>query len=139
MTLSAPTGGATLGSNKVATVTVTDNDGQPGTVGFSATAYSIGESGGAVVLTVTRTGGSTGTAAVDYTTANGLAQAGSDFLASSGRLVWQNGDSAAKTITIPIYNDALREGAETILVRLSNVVTARLGTASATATIVDND
>lgn len=139
VTLSAPTGGATLGSNKVATVTVTDNDGQPGTVGFSATAYSIGESGGAVVLTVTRTGGSTGTAAVDYTTANGLAQAGSDFLASSGRLVWQNGDSAAKTITIPIYNDALREGAETILVRLSNVVTARLGTASATATIVDND
>ena len=140
LTLSNATGGAVLGAAKTSTLTITDDDGSPGALSLSAASYSVGEAGGAAIITVTRTGGSYGAAAIDYTAANGLAQAGSDYNATAGKLVWNNGDAATKSFSIPIYNDLLKEGAETILLRLSNPQGAVLGSiASGTATIVDND
>ncbi|MDP3294196.1 MAG: Calx-beta domain-containing protein [Nevskia sp.] len=140
LSLSNATGGAVLGSAKTSTVTITDDDGSPGTLALSSATYTIGEAGGAATVTVTRSGGSYGTAAIDYTTANGLAMAGSDYTAKAGRLVWASGDAASKTFTVAILNDTLKENAETILIRLSNPQTATLGSlASGTVTIIDND
>src|SRR6185503_13903686 len=61
---------------------------------------------------------------------------------TAGTLTWAIGDSANKTISIPIVSDSAAEGNETIDLALANVagVGVRLGTqVTATATIVDDD
>src|SRR5262249_21162935 len=58
LTLSSP-GGAALGSQSTAVLTIQDDDvAQPGVLQFSASAYTVNESQGTVTITVTRTGGS---------------------------------------------------------------------------------
>jgi uncharacterized repeat protein (TIGR01451 family) len=112
----------------------------PGTLALAATAVSIGESAGSVVLTVNRTGGTDGAVAVSYATANGSASAGSDYTATSGTLTWAAGDGAGKTITVPITSDTVDEPNETFTVTLSGVTGgAALGTSSVTVTITDDD
>ena len=112
-----------------------------GTLQFSSAAYSVNENGASVTLTVTRTNGSSSAVGVSFATANGSATAGSDYTNTSGTLSWANGDTAGKTITVPILDDSVFEGDETFTVALSSVSGgAALGTnATATVTIVDND
>ncbi len=140
LSLSNATGGAALGATRAMTLSINDNDGLPGVLALAAASYSVSEAGGAVSVQVNRSGGATGAVSVAYTTANGSAQAGSDYGAVGGTLVWANGDATPKTIRIPILDDRLRESAETLQVRLSNPITGSLGAiANATVTIVDND
>ena len=115
--------------------------GSPGTLQFSAAAYSVAESAGTATITATRTGGSTGAVGVSYATSNGSATAGSDYTAASGALSWANGDAANKTFTVTIINDTAVEGAETVNLTLSNPTGgATLGSpATATLTITDDD
>lgn len=139
LSLSAPTGGATLGAAKTAVLTIRDNDA-PGSLAFSAATSSVSEGAGSVTLTVTRSGGSAGAVSVSYATAAGTATAGSDYTAKTGTLSWPTGDSAPRTIVIPILNDTVKESAETFQVRLSAPSKASLGSlATSTVTIVDND
>ncbi|MBI2931151.1 MAG: Ig-like domain-containing protein, partial [Planctomycetes bacterium] len=138
-TLSAPTGGATIGTTGTATVTIIDDDA-PGTLQFSAATYSVNEGGGSVTITATRTGGSGGVVTVDYATSDGTATAGADYTTASGTLTWVAGDAAAKTFSVPITNDASAEGSETVNLTVSNPGGgAGLGAQStAVLTIVDN-
>src|SRR5262249_28623103 len=71
----------------------------------------------------------------------GSATAGLDFSNVTGTLQWASGDSAPKTFTVPILEDTLVEGNETVALTLANAMGgATLGTpASATLTILDND
>jgi hypothetical protein len=46
---------------------------------FSAAAYEVKEGSGNATLTATRTGGSDGDVAVDFTTPSGTAMAGTDY------------------------------------------------------------
>src|SRR5262249_46839964 len=143
LSLSNVTGGATLGIPASATLTIIDNDAPAanGQFQFSATSYSINEGAGTATITVTRTGGSDGAVSVNYASGGGSATAGLDYAAVSGTLIWAAGDSSSKTFTVPILEDALVEGNETIALSLSSVSGgATIGTpASATLTIVDND
>jgi len=140
VTLSGPTGGATLGSPSSATVTIIDTTA-PGTIALTASSFTVQESAGTVSITATRTGGSSGAVSVSYATSNGTATAGSDYLAASGTLSWANGDTAPKTFTVTVTDDALMESNETFTVTLSGPSGgATLGSpSSATVTIVDND
>ncbi len=111
-----------------------------GTLKFSSATYSVNEGAGTATITVTRTGGSNGTASVNYATSNGTATAGSDYIAKSGTLNWGNGDSANKTFTVSITNDPNDEPNETINLTLSGANGASLGAPNtAVLTIVDND
>ena len=56
------------------TFNVTVNDG--GTLQFSAATYSVTENNGPGAVTITRTGGSAGTATVQIATSNGTATVG---------------------------------------------------------------
>lgn len=136
VTLSNSTGAA-LGTPASATVSILDKSN---TVQFNPATLSASEAAGAAVLTVSRSGSTAGTVSVNYATANGTALTGSDYLASSGTLTWNDGDGADKTISVPVINDSLTEAAETFTVTLSNPVGALLGTAkTATVTIADGD
>jgi hypothetical protein len=118
VTLSAPTGGATLGTPSSATVTLA-NDDHPGTLSFSSVNYVKSETGPAVTITVTRTGGLASGVAVGYRTTNGTATAGADYGGQSGTLVF-GGGVASLTFSVPIVNDSVFEADETVELTLSN-------------------
>ena len=142
VTVSAPTGGATLGTPSTAVLTITDNDvAQPGTLQLSATTYSVAENGGSATITITRAGGSAGAVGVTVATSNGTATAPTDYTAVSRTVSFAAGDTANKTVSIPIADDALVEGNETVNVTVSAPTGgATLGTPStAVLTITDND
>ena len=143
--LSNVSGGATLGTNNSALITIIENDPVPsaGSVQFNAVSYSADENipGGELTITVTRTGGSFGDISVDYATLDVTANAASDYGAVKGTLMFVDGDTSDKTFIISIIDDNLYEGNETFNVNLS-VATggSTLGTnRNAEITIIEND
>ena len=56
---------------------------------------------------------------VDYATEDGTAAAGEDYTAASGTLVFAAGETA-KTVSVPLLDDAVDEGKETFVLKLSN-------------------
>ena len=56
---------------------------------------------------------------VDYATADGTAKAGADYTAASGTLAFAPGETAM-TVSVAILDDAIDEGKETFLLKLSN-------------------
>ena len=143
VTLNSATG-ATLGTTKTTTVTIADDDN---TLQFSAATATIAESTATLNLSVTRTGGTAGAASVVWATANGTAAVGSDFgspgvpFALGGTLNWAGGDAAAKTISIPIINNAaLSGGSRVFSVALSDPGGATIGAnAGVQVTITDDE
>src|SRR5262249_18833271 len=91
-------------------------------------------------ITVTRTGGSNVPVSVNYATSNGTATAGADYTAVSGTLTFGIGDTS-KTFTVPIINDTLVEGNETVNLTLSSPTSGATlgGQATAVLTIQDDD
>ncbi|MBK7992200.1 MAG: SMP-30/gluconolactonase/LRE family protein [Blastocatellia bacterium] len=137
LSLSNPTGGATLGSPNTAVLTIIDND-NAGSLQFSSATYSVMENAANATITVTRTNGSSGTVTINYATSDGTATAASDYTASSGTLTFLNGETS-KTFFVPIIDDVLAEGNETVNLSLSNPTGgATLGSpSSAVLTIVN--
>jgi len=113
---------------------------QPGTLQFSSPTYSVNESGGSATINVTRTSGSDGAVTLSYATTDGTATAGSDYTTATGTLTWAAGDNGTKSFTVPVTNDTIAEGNETVNLALSAPTGgASLGTpSSAVLTIVDN-
>jgi hypothetical protein len=117
--------------------------GQPGTVSGSVQLENanttVSEGTLKATVTVTRTGGTTGTAVVDYAATSGTASERSDFTTAIGTLTFAEGETS-KSFTIFITDDAFAELAETINVTLSNATGAGLGAQNTgTVTIADND
>jgi len=140
VTLSA-VAGATLSGPGSATVTITDNDSN---LQFSAPTASVRENGGNLVLTVTRTGTTTGVASVAWAAVDGSAAAGADYgtpgnsTPPSGTLNFAAG-AASRTITLPILNDTVFEGNETFTVSLSAPTGATLGAVQQSAVTIAED
>lgn len=136
------TGGAGAGALTNALVTLTDNDflANAGALQFSAAAYPAGESSGSVLITVTRSGGSSGTVSVDYATTTGSASAEEDYEETTGTLEFGTGVTS-RTFTIPITSDAFDETNETVQLVLDNPTGGASlgGRASALLTINDDD
>ena len=138
------TGGATLGSPSSATVTLTDNEAAPaaGVIELTSASFAATEGDATATITVRRTNGSSGVVSVGYGTTNGTATAGSDYTTTMGTATWANGDTASKSIVVPLVDDAVFEGTETFRVVLDgNSVTggATLGRATTTVTLADNE
>ncbi|MGE3076558.1 MAG: Calx-beta domain-containing protein [Dehalococcoidia bacterium] len=140
LTLSGASG-ASLGAQNTATVTIDDDDGT-GQIVFSSTSYAGLENGGAITITVNRTGG-TGGGSVTYTTSNGpapSATAGVDYTATTGQLTWGTNDLTSKTFTVTPINDNLVEGGENVTLTLSAPTGGlTIGTPSTSTLIITDD
>jgi hypothetical protein len=129
------------------------NDDPPPVLQFSAASYQVNETGGSVLVTITRTGNILGGFTVGYTTADdstGLpcndqttvpdtASARCDYTTIIDTLFFKPGETEL-SFAIPIIDDAHTEQAESFRVLLSVSSDATLGPLSqATVTIIDND
>ena len=76
---------------------------------------------------------------VDYATEDGTAAAGADYTATSGTLTFAAGETA-KTVSVPVLDDAIDEGKETMRLLLSNPKGAYLrGVHSKAKGVIRND
>ena len=73
-----------------------------GAIKFSKTSLTAKDTATSVKLTVNRSGGKDGAVKVRYTTVNGSAKAGENYVAQTGLLEWKAKDSKAKTIEIKL-------------------------------------
>ncbi|MCC5841825.1 MAG: S8 family serine peptidase [Opitutales bacterium] len=124
-------------------VRIHDNDAY-GTLQFTQSAITVDEDIGTFGLTVTRTGGQSGELTAHWTTVNGTATGGQDFVAAAGSLVWAHNETAPKIIPITIIDDGEPEPTENFQVRLTSAVNPYgddvLGSPSVvTVTIIDDD
>jgi predicted alpha-1,2-mannosidase/putative CocE/NonD family hydrolase len=110
--LDNPTG-ATLGSPAQYIVYVNDADTGPDQVRFDGTSQTVTESAQAEIL-VQRVGSGSGPAAVRWTGNGGTATKGTDYNPPTGMLSWSDGDTAPKTITLSLDDDAEPESLETV-------------------------
>jgi hypothetical protein len=99
----------------------------PGQVQHAASVVAALENAGQVTLQVTRTGGATGPASVDYSTTDQSAHAGIDYTALQGTLQWLDGDSAPKTVSIPLLAQTNIGPTRSFSLTLSNPGYASLG------------
>jgi uncharacterized delta-60 repeat protein len=116
---------------------------------LSSATYSVNEGDGTAVITITRTGNTSGAASTNYATSdtaglqncnmvNGIASSRCDYATSVGTLRFAAGETS-KTISIPIVDDNISDGSENFTITLSNPTAASLGAISqATITITDN-
>jgi uncharacterized delta-60 repeat protein len=118
VTLSAPTGGAEVGTgNGVVEIAA---DGAPaGQFAFGEPEISVLESAGSVQIVVYRNYYSQGAVSVTVAPVAGSATS-EDFSAAPITLTWADNDSDPKTATIPIVNDKLVESAESFTVELTS-------------------
>ncbi|SDD06159.1 Calx-beta domain-containing protein [Pedobacter soli] len=108
-----------------------------------ATTPVINESAGTATFTVTLKNAVQNAFSVNYSTADGTANAGLDYTAASGTLNFP-ANAAAGTVlsfTVPINNDNIAEISENFTATLSDITggVVVISNATATATITDND
>ncbi len=129
---------ARLGAPVTTTLTVMDDDPLP-IVQFSMSTISVGETAGNRVVGVSLSSASALTATVDYATRDGTALAGSDYLTTTGTLIFPPG-TTTRSFSVPILDDAVIEGTEALSLTLSNPLSATLGVLNpVTLSVLDND
>ena len=129
------------GRSDQATVTIRNNDNQPGILISDARAS---ESGTEMIFDVMLTNAWVPEVTLDWATSDGTATAGTDYTAGSGTITFPQGDtSTSRTITVAITADEDYEEDETFVITLSMPVGAGFPgggtTATATGTIEDDD
>ena len=128
---------AVLGT-AAATGTITDDDDPPVVSIADAAAR---EDAGSIAFTVRLSPASGREASVRWRTGDGTATAGDDYEAVTGGTVTFAPGETERTLEVALLQDEVREGtaAETFTVTLSDPRNARLGAATATASIGDDE
>ena len=92
----------------------------------------------AVSFAVTLSRAASGDVTVNYATRDGTATAGEDYTFTRGTLTFAAGETA-KTVEVPILDDALDEGSETFTLKLTGARGAAIADGEATGTIRNSD
>ena len=120
------------------TVAGADQDGADGP-GVSVADARVHESAGTpLAFRVTLDEARTSAVSVRYATSDGSATAGADYVASSGVVRFEAGETE-KTVHVAVLEDAHDEGEETMTLTLSNPFGAEVSDGVATGTIVNTD
>src|SRR6185369_1107733 len=115
------------------------NDDAASVLSISDTLVAEGNSGTTnAVFQVDLSPASGQTVTVDYSTVDGTAGAGTDYVPMADTLTFVPGATHA-TITVPVFGDLLSEANETFSVQLTNPVAATIGKGAGIATILDDD
>ncbi len=139
LTLSAPGGSGSLGTPATAVLTINDNEGVP-SLSIDDVSVTEGDSGTTpLVFTVTLSVASSQTVTVNYATADGTAEAGSDYQAISSTLLSFAPGETSKTITVQVIGDLVGEPHETFFVNLSGATNAIISKNQGIGTIFDDD
>ncbi len=118
--------------------TIADDDAPP-TIAIDDVSVVEGNSGTVTLaFTVTLSAPSGLSVGVDYATANGTATAGSDYVATSGRLTFGPGITSLP-LAVTVNGDTINEASETVLVNLTNPGNATILDGQGQGTIVDDD
>lgn len=164
LTLSSPTGGAAVDVERGQSVLViqasdgggngpgddpgddgedSDNDGErAGVLKFDQRSFFASEEAAMALITVERSHGEDGEVSVTVTTMDGTATEPEDYQAVLETLVWSAGDGSVKAVKVPISNDDMAEGAETVHLLLSDATggaTIDTERGEAVLTILDGD
>lgn len=139
--LSSVSGDGQLASPSSQNINILDNDSaEVSQIVFSNTPYQVIETGGVVQITLTRTGGSKGVAAVNYNTVAGSAKPTEDYASSTGTVSWADGEAGSKTLLIQILDDSVAEATENFVVTLTAVnANTQVPAATANVDIIDNE
>lgn len=115
------------------------DDDQPPTFAIDDVSIVEGNAGTVTLtFTVTLSAASGLPVGVDYTTANGSATAGTDFVSATGSLSFSPGVTS-RPISVTINGDTLNEANETFTVQLSNPSNATIADGQGQGTIIDDD
>jgi photosystem II stability/assembly factor-like uncharacterized protein len=106
--------------------TIVDASSSTSVFQFGAPSYTANESDGQVQITVTRSGGTTGVATVDYQTVSGTANDRTDYTTAVGTLRFDPGVTS-QSINVLLTDDTFAEPTESANVVLSNPIGALLG------------
>ncbi|BAP54802.1 Na-Ca exchanger/integrin-beta4 [Thioploca ingrica] len=154
LSLSNPTGGASLGAISTAILKITDvvddNTNPPpatetSTIQFTGSTYEIMEQAaikpleGLIRVPVNRTGSSKGPATVKYMTQDGTAIAGKNYQASQGQVTWADGETGEKWINIDSWDNKLKEETKSFSLLLSQPNGAVLGEYPQTTVLIKDD
>jgi hypothetical protein len=138
LALGAPTG-ATLGVQSTATLTIMEDDPPPPTVQFAFAAYAASESAGQANIAVTLSTATTGTVTVPYSTSDGTAVAGTDYMVATGTLTFAAGQTS-QNFSVSILDTKTVGGSKTLNLALGAPTGATAGSPStAMLTIMDDD
>jgi len=150
--LSNPVGGVEIGAIATTVVRIKPHDGEDGGGGgggggeetqcikLRSSTFPAFESAGEAMFVVEREGDGAGEASVDYLTIDGSAVAGEDYTPVAGTLTWPDGVAGEMSVAVPLVNDEVAEGDETISVVITNAVGGMLGCQdTASIVIVDDD
>lgn len=135
--LSSPNGGATLGANTKAVVTIKDNESA---IRFVTSSYTGAEGSGVVQIQMIREGSTVGQAKIDLKLSSWGATPGQDYGGNSvNTIVFQDGESV-KTFDLQLIDDVFKEPDEWLGLELTNAVGAQLGySLYGNVKITDND
>lgn len=133
--LNTPSGGAILGTQKTAVVTIVDDENGStgsGTLSFTTSTF-WGSKGQLATVTVQRLGSAKGTTSVNYATSDMSAISNTDYTPTSGTLTFLPGETQ-KVFRVQISSNAKSERQISLL--LSNVTgTAQLASDNTNATL----
>ena len=118
-------------SDGTATATVVDDDGPPT---LTVAPAPVTEGAGALVFTVSLSAPSGFPISTRYTTADGTAKAGSDYMPQSGTMTFPPG-ATTQTVSVPLLNTGVREGDKTFSLVLSAPQGATVGPAGPPAVV----
>ncbi len=102
-------------------------------VSLASDSESTTTAAGNVTVMVDRGGSNSGTASVQYATVDGTATQGKDYTAVNGTLSWADGETASKSIFVPVSSKGA--GDKSFSVGLANASGATLGTSAVTISI----
>lgn len=136
LNLSNPFGAAIADGTAVGTIV--DNDALPGLV-LHDRIVPEGDTGTtSAVFAVSLSAPSASVVTVSYSTVDGSARAGADYLATTGTLTFPPW-TTLQTLNVPVVGDNLVEADESFLVRLSGPVNAKISRGEAFGIIRDDD